>query len=113
MKKVEIKEIEDIANIIELLKKEDFVNVTSADGNDFVAVSSKEFSILKGIKDMIEESQAYDDIEGNDEVVDNVRIISKGELINENISVEQYEFIKKQINLALEKTFKPKPEKLN
>ena len=111
MKKVIVKDSKDLLNIKEYLKDNDFIEVELDDNNHFIAISKDEYESLAGIKDLIHEAQDFDDNQKDSN--GNIKIISNGDLINDNLSFEQYEFIKKQINQVIEKTLKPKPEKLN
>lgn len=97
---IDIKKLENIKTELDSLNKEDvlFINENG----------SAKYAILP-----IETYDAF-----NDEVDEknvpffnpSIRILSPG---NTELSYDEYEMIKKQIMDAFDKTFKPKPEKLN
>ena len=111
MKSIKITDIKDLNNVDDYLKDNDFVELVIGDDKRIIAVSNEEFEYLEEIKSFIHEAQELNEDEKN--IDNNIKIISNGNVINDNLSFEQYEFIKKQINQVIEKTLKPKPEKLN
>lgn len=111
MEKIEIKSLDDLKKVSEYLKNNDYVEVSLDDGMSFVALSNSQYYAYKMITDSIAESEEIDNNEEN--LNSQIKIITKDGVMNDNLTVEQYEFIKKEINHVIEKTLKPKPEKLN
>ena len=98
---IDIKKLENIKTELDSLDKEDvlFINENG----------SAKYAILP-----IETYDAFtEDVEEENNAPffnPSIRIFSPG---NSNLSYDEYEMIKKQILDAFDKTFKPKPEKLN
>lgn len=102
MNSIDIKKLDAIKNELDNLEEDDVL---------FINEEGKEKYVLMPIDlyDSIDETLAlYDE----DKLLKNPQI----RIINANsfeLSYDEYENVKKQIMDAFEKTFKPKPEKLN
>ena len=102
MNKVRITNIQDLKRLIQNINEDGSYDIELDDNLSFHAISDEEYELLSEMKEMFEE-----DKQDNQKV----KIVSND--INEELSFEQYETLKKLINDAFEKTFKPKSEKLN
>lgn len=99
-----VQSLEDLKKILDKVEKGNPWLIELDGGKHFFAISDDDYYILRNIKEIME-----DDIKDNRG--QKVKIVSNN--INEELSFEQYEILKKQINEALDKTLKPKAEKLN
>ena len=100
MQKIDIKEIENIKEKLNELDTDEVIYVDEDGASRFVIMPVALFDSY------LEEN------EGLDKLVyePHIKILGAD---NIELSYEEYELIKKQINDAFDKTFKPKREKLN
>lgn len=103
MEKVKISSIKDLKELLKNINEDGYYDIELDDNTSFYAISDEEFDLLSSIKEVLEEDIKQDN--------QRVKIISND--INGELSFEQFEILKKQINEALDKTLKPKAEKLN
>lgn len=103
MSKIRITNIEDLKKLIKTIDEDGSYEIELDDNCRFFAVSDDDYALLCNIKDMLEEDIRQDN--------QTVKVVSNDP--GQELSFEQYEILKKQINEALDKTLKPKAEKLN
>ena len=103
MNAIKIKDLEDLKKLIKDIDIDGSYNIEIEDSCRFYAVSDEDYDLLCSVKEMIETDFKNDN--------QTVKIVSND--ISQELSFEQYEVLKKQINEALDKTLKPKAEKLN
>lgn len=96
---IDIKELENIKDKLESLNEEDALFVDENGSTKYVILPINQFDSLE---DIVKEGQGS--------FMPAVKIIN-GEGFE--LSYDEYESVKKQLNEIFEKTFKPKPEKLN
>ena len=104
MEKIVIKNIEDLKKLIKTINEDEAYHIELDDDQSFYAISEDDYDLLVSIKEFLDE-------EVRAEKGLPVKIVSN--TTNDQLSFEQYETLKKQINEALEQTLKPKAEKLN
>jgi vacuolar-type H+-ATPase subunit F/Vma7 len=96
---VDIEKISAIKNELEALKENDALFINEEGKTRYAIIPIETYDALEDLMAMI-----------NPSAVPQVKIVPSGEL---DLSYDEYERIKKQIMDAVEKTFMPKPEKLN
>lgn len=96
---IDIKELENIKDKLESLNEEDVLFVDENGSTKYVILPINQFDSLE---DIVKEGQGS--------LMPAVKIIN-GEGFE--LSYDEYESVKKQLNEIFDKTFKPKPEKLN
>ena len=99
MNSIDIRELENIRKQLESLEEDDVLFVDEDGQTRFVLMPVAQYDF---IDEMFRQSQNLS--------MPRVRIINGNEL---ELSYDEYEAVKKQLNDIIEKTFKPKPEKLN
>lgn len=103
MNSIKIKNLDDLKKLIKDIDIEGSFDIEIDESCRFYAVSDEDYDLLCSVKEMIDTEFKHDN--------QTVRIVSND--MNQELSFEQYEVLKKQINEALDKTLKPKAEKLN
>lgn len=101
MNNIDIKKLKNIKEDLDTLKNDDVLYVEDNGVTKYVIMTSTMF-------DSLEEILNFKDDDGA--LTDNVRIINADKI---ELSYDEYEKVKEQILNAFDKTFKPKPEKLN
>ena len=96
---VDIKELENIRKQLESLDEEDVLFIDEEGNTRYVIMPVTQYDL---IEEMLNQSQNLS--------MPRVKIINGNEL---ELTYDEYEAVKKQINDIIEKNFKPKPEKLN
>ena len=99
MNNVDIRELENIRKQLDALEDEDVLFVDEDGDSRYVIMPVAQYDF---IEEMLRQSQNLS--------MPRVRVINGNEL---ELTYDEYEAVKKQLNEIIEKTFKPKPEKLN
>jgi len=97
---IDIKKLENIKEQLDSLKEDEVAFVSEKGKNKYVILP---MSLYETFDDVLAMSKS----ENN---VSNVRVVNANDF---ELSYDEYENVKKQIIEAFDKTFKPKPEKLN
>lgn len=103
MDKIKVSNIKELKEILKNLDEDGILNIEIDDSCNFYAISNEEYDLLSSVKEILDE-----DIKQSNQ---RVKVISND--MSDELSFEQFETLKKQINEALDKTLKPKAEKLN
>lgn len=96
---IDIKELENIKDKLESLIEEDVLFVDENGSTKYVILPINQFDNLE---EVVKDGQAT--------LTPAIKIINGDGF---ELSYDEYETVKKQLNEIFEKTFKPKPEKLN
>ncbi|MBR0462645.1 MAG: hypothetical protein IJJ00_08035 [Erysipelotrichaceae bacterium] len=99
MSSIDIRELENIRKQLDSLEEDDVLFIDEDGETRFVVMPAAQYDF---IDEMLKQSQNLS--------MPRVRVINGNEL---ELSYDEYEAVKKQLNDIIEKTFKPKPEKLN
>ena len=94
MRKIDIEQIDDISETLEELHDEESLCICEDGVERYIVIPTK----------VIEEVNNFMNGESQ------VRVVSDEPI---NITYDEYENLKKQLNKAIDETFRPKPEKLN
>ena len=97
--KIDINEVKELKESLDVLEENELLFIKENDEEKYVLMNVTLFEQIKDIAKFISEDAAK---YANAHPVEDIEL-----------SYEEYENIKKQIIDALEKTFLPKPEKLN
>lgn len=103
MQNIDIKYLKEIKEELEELQEDDAIFVDDNNDTKYVILPIETYDLLESYRSILEGDK-------QESLNPNVKIISNA--INE-LSYDEYETIKKQLMEVFEKTFKPKPEKLN
>ncbi len=95
----DIKELENIRDQLESLEEDDVLFIDEDGNTRYVIMPVSQYDLIEEMLDP-----------NRDLTMPRVRIINGNEL---ELTYDEYEAVKKQLNEIIEKTFKPKPEKLN
>lgn len=101
--KIDISKLNEIKEELENLKSEEVVFVNEKNRMKYVIMPIKQYNLLESYRDLLYGDK---DTDGSD-----VKIISSH--APSELSYDEYEAIKKQLLEMFDKTFRPKPEKLN
>lgn len=96
---IDIKKIENIRKELENLDQEDVLFVDEDGHSQYVIMPIEQYEFIESFLDI-----------NKVEATPNVKIIGAEDL---EMTYDQYENVKRQLNEIFEKVFKPKPEKLN
>ena len=96
---VDIKKLEAIKEELEALEEDDVLFVEDGDKAPYVLMRTEHYDF---IEELYKQSQGI--------MSPRVKVISGD---NFELTYDEYEAVKKQLNDIIEQTFKPKPEKLN
>ena len=104
MRKIDINEIENIKEELNNLQEDETLCITENGHEKFMLMSVDAYDALT--------SEDNADVFSEENLLrnPNIRVISPD---NFELTYDEYENVKKQVMDAFEKTFKPKPEKLN
>ena len=97
---IDVKDLKEIQYELDSLKDDEILYVNEDGENRYVILKAAFFEQIRDLAAMIAEHNKM--VEMNWQPVENVEL-----------TYEEYETVKEQIIDALEKTFMPKPEKLN
>ena len=96
---VDIKKLESIRKELESLDEDDVLFIEDDGKADYVLMRTEYYDYIDGI---LKQAQGI--------MSPKVKVISAEDL---ELTYDEYEAVKKQLNDIIEQTFKPKPEKLN
>ena len=98
MNSVDIKELENIKDKLESLEEDDILFVDDDGETRYVLMPVEHYDY---IEEVVSQTQ---------NMMPRIKIINSEDF---ELTYDEYEAVKKQLNDMIEKTFKPKPEKLN
>ena len=98
MNSVDIKELENIKDKLESLEEDDILFVDDDGEIRYVLMPVEHYDY---IEEVVSQTQ---------NMMPRIKIINSEDF---ELTYDEYEAVKKQLNDMIEKTFKPKPEKLN
>lgn len=102
MKTIKIKTIKELKEAIKGLD-EDCIKFL-IDDKSFVAVSNEGYDLICMVEELMEDEEKNNDM---------VKVVTNNANLNDELSFDQYESLKKQVVDALDKALKPHIEKLN
>ena len=96
---IDIKELNDLRDKLEDLEEDDVLFVEENGEKKFAIMTMSQYEMIEAILNPNKITSAP-----------NVRVINTGDI---ELTYDEYEKVKKQLIEVIDKTFKPKPEKLN
>ena len=98
MKRIDIDEVENLKDTLDELEDSEFLYLSEDGVEKYLVIPTKLLEQMNSYMSSFEDGHGA------------VQIISPNPV---NLTYDEYEAIKKQLNKVLDETFKPNPEKLN